>query len=266
MPATSPIPLATAIPGQLITASLWNGEYANIYNLFTPTGLDDASSNDAAMQVQTDPYPSATISRPTSLQGELERIRYQLAQLGLTTYWYQDPLGAIAPTGSIIAFPTASAPTGWLLCDGTAVSRTTYANLFSLIGITHGQGDGSTTFNVPDYRGRFLRMVDGSAGRDPDKASRSAMATGGNTGNNVGSVQTDDYQSHTHNLSDPGHSHVISNQCNSSTGSGKVAVGGDAPEGSNPSTDSNTTGITMSASGGNETRPENAYVNYIIKT
>ena len=57
--------------------------------------------------------------------------------------------------GMIFAYAGASAPTGFLLCDGSAVSRTTYAGLFSLIGTTYGAGDGSTTFNVPDLRGRF---------------------------------------------------------------------------------------------------------------
>lgn len=58
------------------------------------------------------------------------------------------------PTGSLIAFAGSAAPTGWLLCDGTAVSRTTYATLFSTISTTYGAGDGSTTFGLPDMRGR----------------------------------------------------------------------------------------------------------------
>jgi microcystin-dependent protein len=57
--------------------------------------------------------------------------------------------------GMIFPYAGATAPTGFLLCDGAAVSRTTYADLFALIGTTYGAGDGSTTFNVPDLRGRF---------------------------------------------------------------------------------------------------------------
>jgi microcystin-dependent protein len=64
-------------------------------------------------------------------------------------------LGNPAPTGVITEYGGSSAPTGWLLCDGAAVSRTTYANLFAVIGTTYGIGDNSTTFNVPDRRGRF---------------------------------------------------------------------------------------------------------------
>jgi microcystin-dependent protein len=101
--------------------------------------------------------------------------------------------GAIAqlmPSGVILPFGGGTAPTGWLLCDGSAISRTTYANLFAAIGTAHGYGDNSTTFNLPDFRGRFMRGVDGTANRDPDKGTRTSAATGGNTGNNVGSAQT----------------------------------------------------------------------------
>ena len=58
----------------------------------------------------------------------------------------------IIPSGTIVAYGAASAPTGWLLCDSSAVSRTTYARLFAVIGTTFGTGDGSSTFNVPDLR------------------------------------------------------------------------------------------------------------------
>lgn len=61
----------------------------------------------------------------------------------------------MASAGTIVAYGGAAAPTGWLLCDGSAVSRTTYAALFTAIGTTFGVGDGSTTFNLPDLRDRF---------------------------------------------------------------------------------------------------------------
>ena len=78
---------------------------------------------------------------------------------------------------------------GWLICDGAAVSRTIYKLLFEAISTIHGQGDGATTFNLPDYRGRFLRGVSEGSGRDPDAESRVAANTGGLAKNNVGSVQ-----------------------------------------------------------------------------
>lgn len=151
-----------------------------------------------------------------------------------------------APEGTISAFAGTAAPTGYLLCDGAAVSRATYADLFAVIGTNYGAGDGTTTFNVPDLRGRFLRGVDGAAGNDPDSSSRTAMNSGGNTGNNVGSVQDDMYKSHSHGL----------------VGSGTLMHGAGGVGGMDPYYSPVTN--TMNA-GGNETRPKNAYVNFIIK-
>lgn len=118
--------------------------------------------------------------------------------------------------GKTIFVPTATGPSYALACDGTAYSRTTYAKLFAKIGVTHGNGDGSTTFNVPDYRGRGFRHVDGGAGRDPDAGSRTTMNTGGNAGDLVGSVQGHAMQTHTHTQNS--HSHVEM-ACAAGTGS-----------------------------------------------
>lgn len=91
MPSTFTIPLITVISGQTITASLWNGEFENIDSNFTPAGMDDYSANDTQMQTTTDPYPASATSRPTSLQGEIERLRYLLTQITGEAYWYIDP-------------------------------------------------------------------------------------------------------------------------------------------------------------------------------
>jgi microcystin-dependent protein len=61
---------------------------------------------------------------------------------------------ASIPTGTLTAFAGATAPSGWLMCDGSAISRSTYSDLFTVVGTTYGAGDGSTTFNLPDLRGR----------------------------------------------------------------------------------------------------------------
>ena len=66
-------------------------------------------------------------------------------------------LYADAPLGTILAYGGATAPAGWMLCQGQALSRTTYAKLYEIIGTAFGSGDGSTTFNLPDLRGEFLR-------------------------------------------------------------------------------------------------------------
>lgn len=89
--------------------------------------------------------------------------------------------------GMIAAFATDSGRTGWLVCDGAAVSRTTYASLYSVIGTTWGAGNGTSTFNVPDLRGAYLRGI-GTAGVSSDY-------TGPAT---VGSYQNDQNASHNH--------------------------------------------------------------------
>lgn len=64
--------------------------------------------------------------------------------------------GGGVPCGTVISYAGTNPPNGWLICNGQAVSRTTYANLFSAIGTTYGKGNGSTTFNVPNLIGRFI--------------------------------------------------------------------------------------------------------------
>lgn len=160
-------------------------------------------------------------------------------------YTINTPVVNGMPVGTILPFAGSVAPAGYLICDGSQVSRTTYANLFTTIGSAWGSGNGSTTFHLPDLRGRFLRGVDGAAGNDPDKATRTAINTGGNTGNNVGSAQLDELKSHTHTTN-----------INSSANNGS---GGWLSSGAIFST------ITSNATGGSETRPKNAYVLYIIK-
>ena len=98
------------------------------------------------------------------------------------------------PAGMIVPFagPAENIPNGWLLCDGSAISRSDFANLYNAIGVCWGIGDGSTTFNLPDLRGMFLRGVSGESGNDPDAGSRVVLTgNGGNTGNNVGIYQWD---------------------------------------------------------------------------
>lgn len=89
------------------------------------------------------------------------------------------------PSGSLMAYGGGSAPAGWLLCDGSAVSRTTYASLFTAISTTFGVGDGSTTFNLPDARGRVLAGKDNMGGT---AASRITSGGSGITGTTLGAT------------------------------------------------------------------------------
>ncbi len=85
------------------------------------------------------------------------------------------PLNSV-PVGAVVYYTKTTLPTGWLRCDGTAVSRTTYASLFAIVGTQWGVGDGSTTFNLPDLRGEFIRGYDDGRGVDASRVFGSAVA------------------------------------------------------------------------------------------
>jgi microcystin-dependent protein len=175
-------------------------------------------------------------------------------------------IGSVIPAGTIAPFGGGTVPEGWLLCDGSTVSRSTYSSLYEAVGTVHGQGDGSTTFHLPDLRGRFLRGADnmgtGAAGRDPDAASRTAANTGGATGNTVGSVQGDAMQGHWHNyranvsvnLSGGDENSTVITETSSTINTTDSLIRDAVTNGSN--------GTPRLAS---ESRPQNANVEYIIK-
>jgi len=73
------------------------------------------------------------------------------------------------PVGTVNYFARQFPPEGWLLCDGRAVSRDVFADLFNMLGASFGTGDGSTTFNLPDLRGEFIRGYDDGRGVDSDR-------------------------------------------------------------------------------------------------
>lgn len=85
--------------------------------------------------------------------------------------------GGGVPSGAIMAFATVDVPDGWLLCDGSAVSRTAYANLFAAIGTLHGVGDGETTFVLPDYRGRMILGASGAYAQGATGGSDTVVLT-----------------------------------------------------------------------------------------
>jgi len=83
--------------------------------------------------------------------------------------------GAATITGTVLAYASSIVPAGWLECNGAELSRTTYANLFAVVGETYGAGDASTTFNLPDLRGGFIRGFDNGAGIDADRVFGSSQ-------------------------------------------------------------------------------------------
>ncbi len=137
--------------------------------------------------------------------------------------------------GQIAAFPRTSAPAGWLKANGAAVSRATYAALFLEIGTTYGAGDGSTTFNLPDFRGEFIRGLDDGRGVD--------------TGRTLANLQNHETASHNHSIGNGNVARPVSG------GAALYATfdGGVPAQGG--------TGAT----GGTETRPRNQALLFCIK-
>ena len=121
------------------------------------------------------------------------------------------------PTATIVPWSSASVPTGFLECDGAAVSRTTYAALFAIVGTTYGAGDGSTTFNVPDLQDNV------AVGKSPGKAL--ASTGGANTVTSTGNVGGSTANA---TLSTPqlaSHSHSVNTQTRGPLSFGRIGVG-----------------------------------------
>lgn len=179
------------------------------------------------------------------------------------------------PPGTIVPFagPKGNVPSGWLYCDGASYATTgMYGKLFAAVGFSWGSDNGK--FRVPDLRGYFLRGASDGTGVDPDRAGRTAKYGGGSTGDAVGSYQGGDIQSHNHGVNDPGHAHGYWDIYYSESGGPQPVpnnLGSSSTDGDNGGyqmhrgSDSATTNISIQNSGGNETRPVNANVIFIVK-
>lgn len=158
------------------------------------------------------PNPPVPGERIVDGSGNMTRPwRRFLELLRLRTGGNNDNVNTAAPVGSGQEFYGSTAPSGWVLCDGSAISRTVFSELFGVIGVTYGVGDGSTTFNVPDARGRTLI----GAGLGSGLTNRVLASTGGEEdvsltvanlpGHNHGVTDS----GHLHAVTDPGHLHVV---------------------------------------------------------
>lgn len=198
------------------------------------------------------------------------RIRWTVGMASITNSVIDDLspaifTSALGLTGEMRMYGGGAAPVGWLLCNGAAVSRATYASLFNVIGTTFGTGDGSTTFNLPDL-----------SGRAPIGAGQGAGLTNRVLGTKVGAethtlTQAETpLKTHTHGVTDAGHAHAMNefNDLAGGTGSGRIS--GTTNIGT-VSTTSVTTGVTINgagdtaATGHNNMQPV-LVVNFIIKT
>jgi len=139
-------------------------------------------------------------------------------------------IASVGPTGHMLLWPTATAPTGFLLCAGTAVSRSTYAALFAVIGTAFGVGDGSTTFNLPNFNNR-------------SPIGAGDLYTAAQTLGSKDAVTVSHTHTATSTVTDPGHFHGYGGDAN---GSGTGGTGQFVNPGAfNVSTNTKTTGITV---------------------
>lgn len=160
--------------------------------------------------------------------------------------------------GEIIPYagPLSTIPDDWLPCNGFSYDPAEYTGLYNAIGFSWGNDAGR--FRVPDLRGQFLRGVDRGEQEDPDAASRTAKYTGGNTGDNVGSYQQDAFQCHAHDL-------PIEDDGTTGTDTGIETIGSvDLEAALNMETLDATESTCDPPRTSDETRPKNAYVQYLI--
>lgn len=187
-----------------------------------------------------------------------------LAQTATPTPIY----GTFAQIGTVQML-AGSPDDGWLVCDGSAVSRATYDRLFAVIGTTFGAGDGSTTFNLPDLRGR----VPVGSGQGAGLTNRLLAQT---LGEETHMLTITEMPSHNHTVSDPGHAHAerVGNGASAwiTVGGGvnnTVQNGTSGSATTRITTDSNQTGITINSTGGgaafNQMQPS-LVLNYVIWT
>ncbi len=161
----------------------------------------------------------------------------------------------VVPAGAITAYAGTTAPSGWLLCDGAAVSRTAYADLFAAIGTTYGAGDGSTTFNLPDLRGRVVAGKDDMGGTAAGRVT--ATAAPGIDGTVLGAAGG--AEEHVLTLAEmPSHDH-------DQTGTSATMFGGTDTSVTAPRTGTAKTGATGGGGAHNNMQPS-IVLNYIVKT
>jgi microcystin-dependent protein len=164
-----------------------------------------------------------------------------LQMVGTNIEFASAALSGGTPTGAIMQFAANSAPTGWLAANGDAVNRITYAALFSTIGVIYGSGDGSTTFNLPDLRGIFVR------------GTGSQAISGITYSGTLGTKQGDAMQGHIHTA------------VGSTSASVQAGTSGITQVTSGNTSSPTTDGTNGTPRTGSETRPANIALLYCIK-
>jgi microcystin-dependent protein len=232
------------------------GTSVNSINLVSDAGgITMTVNNNSAITIENDSTVGINTSNPDNT--------YDLHVNGTTntTGLYQNG-SLLVPPGCVMPYAAGSAPGGWLLCDGSSYSRTTYASLFAVIGVQYGAVDGSH-FSVPDMRGRFVigfKSTDtsfdalGETGGSKtatltttELPAHTHTGTTNSDGSHTHTGTTNSDGSHTHTITDPGHSHSLSSDEDVESGGGATVANRD--QGTGEFTGTNTTGITINSGG-----------------
>jgi microcystin-dependent protein len=190
--------------------------------------------------------------------------------VGANAIYHQGNSALFAPViGAVQIYAGSGDPAGgyWLSCDGRAISRTTYAALFTAIGTTYGAGDGTTTFNIPKTA---ERVIVGQSTTQTLITQYNATTLGNTFGEGAHSLVDAENGTHTHTLTDPGHAHTITGAMATTPNSGgsNINISATGASGVAPVTVSHTTGITMASDGSgtahNNVQPS-LVMNFIIR-
>ena len=191
---------------------------AQLFFYETGTNTPQNTYSDSALTV---PNTNPVISDALGQFGNIFLLpspsyRVVLQDADSVTIWVMDPVGSGAGSsgnvaevqaGALVPYAGASVPSNYLLCYGQAVSRTVYASLFTAINTLWGPGDGSTTFNVPDFRGRVPAGKDDMGGSGANRLTNAISGVDGLTLGASGGDQR--VQTHNHSVTDPGHMHGV---------------------------------------------------------
>jgi microcystin-dependent protein len=181
--------------------------------------------------------------------------------------------GLSIPAGVVLPFAGATAPDGFLLCYGQAVSRAIYADLFAAIGTAYGAGDGSTTFNVPDLRGRVAAGKDDMGGSAANRITGSGSGISSATLGAAGGAETHtlttaQIPAHNHGVTDPSHLHNMLTRTDV-LNSGVAGAYGAGASDLGQTSQSAYTGISIQNTGGggaHNNMPPAIILNHIIST
>ena len=225
-------------------AEIWTQDGVEVYALSAaaetfPSWVFDNTTNGIAGTVDGEYFATCTPGSPLIVYKNVSETAVEIEEYPNQAALDAVPVAASVPVGVICAHGSTQVPDGFLPCDGSAISRTTYSSLFSAIGVSWGAGDSVTTFNVPDLRGEFLRGLDAGRGVDAGRV--------------IGTAQGDLVKTHDHSLS------IVST---TTGGVGTYAIDRRNTGGIAATMDDTN---KATATGGAENRPRNVAVAYIIK-